>query len=392
MYYRSMRKNPSLFSILLTGFSLFSAFWALRLAYAEYLFRSTGQVNRAITLAPGNPDYAVRSGDFRRAVQLNPYHSEAWIELALQAEISGKYADAEAHLMRANEVDKTFAPRWAAANFYFRQQKDEQFWRWMRLATERSYGDMTALYRLAWRYTDDSRCILDRMIPNNAEFLGSYLDFLKKEMRWRAAAEAAEKYARAGGSSGKMLELCEELLSQQQVLRARQVWKLWEGRRASTAEPANLLSNPKLSWKPSGMGFDWRLPWREGVVQRWVETTGEMRILLDGRQDEHTELLTQIVPVAPDGFYSFRYQYRPHRVPARTGLRWRGTCTPGGNRSFEQLIEGDGESWSEKKIEFRTSMNCELLQLRLLYERLPGTARIEADFSVAGPFVLVRSR
>ena len=59
------------------------AYYSLRIAYAEYLFRSgrPGTIERAAALAPLRADYQARLNRLDRALKLNPYLSPAWIEL-----------------------------------------------------------------------------------------------------------------------------------------------------------------------------------------------------------------------------------------------------------------------------------------------------------------------
>ncbi len=180
-----MRIVPRIPALLFAGASLFAAFLALRLAYAAFLFHS-GQpeaIAHAAAIVPSNATYAMRAGNLQRAVELNPYLSSAWLELALAAESAGNPTEAERLFLRAAKVDRTFEPRWALANFYFRRQTEDAFWQWLRLAAERSYGDRTALFRLAWRFTSDSGTILTRGILATPEFAGLYLDFLRTERK-----------------------------------------------------------------------------------------------------------------------------------------------------------------------------------------------------------------
>ena len=55
---------------------------------------------------------------FRRAVEVSPYDSEAWIALAIQLELDGEPAQAEEHLQKAYGINNGFESRWNLANFY----------------------------------------------------------------------------------------------------------------------------------------------------------------------------------------------------------------------------------------------------------------------------------
>src|SRR5712691_5586271 len=91
-----------------------AAYFALRFAYAEYLFRSGAppKIEHAAALVPLSAEYQARARQLERAVRLNPYFPAAWMELGLRAEAEGEVGKAEAALLEAARVDKTFEPRW----------------------------------------------------------------------------------------------------------------------------------------------------------------------------------------------------------------------------------------------------------------------------------------
>ncbi|MBS1825357.1 MAG: hypothetical protein JST93_08560 [Acidobacteria bacterium] len=381
MYYRRMRIAPRLPSSLLATAFLFAAFYALRFAYADFLFQSgtPENIRKAAAIVPSNPTYAYRSGNLKRAVQLNPYLSPAWIDLALAAEAANNPAEAEKLFLQAAKVDQTFPPRWALANFYFRRQQGEPFWRWLRLAAERSYGDRTALFRLAWHFTQDSKTILDRAILPTPEFLGLYLEYLRTQAQWDAAVEAASRLAPIARPAEKtqLLELSDALLKANQTASAIRVWSFWE--------PARPII-PTLDTEPVGKGFAWRLPWREGVSHQWSAPAQHIRITLDGRQAERTELLELFTPVRPGATYRLESHHRLDRITPNSGIRWIFACPPR-DPFFEALI---GRDAAESTITVPAA--CDLLQITLLYQRASGTVRQEGDFFLVAPFYFLPAR
>lgn len=373
-----MHRLPTL---LLAAACLFAAFHALRFAYADYLFQSGSPQNiqKAAAIVPSNPTYAYRSGNLKRAVQLNPYLSPAWIELALAAEAENNPAEAERLFLQAAKVDQTFSPRWALANFYFRRQQSEPFWRWIRLAAERSFGDRTALFRLAWHFTQDSKTILDRAILPTPEFLGLYLDYLRTEAQWDAAVEAASRLAPIARPSEKaqLLELSDALLKVNQSASALRVWNLWD--------PARPII-PTLATEPIGKGFAWRLPWREGVTHRWSASAYQIRVTLDGRQAERTELLDFFTPVRPGITYRLESHHRLDRITPNSGIRWIFACPP--RNVFLEVPIGRDATISAITV----PAACDLLHITLLYQRASGTVRQEGDFFLLDPFYFLPTR
>ena len=390
MYYRSMRIARLLPSLLIASASLFAAFHALRFTYADFLFHSgtPENIQKAAAIVPSNPTYAYRSGNLKRAVQLNPYLSPAWIDLAFAAEAANNPHEAEKLFLQAAQVDQTFTPRWTLANFYFRRQQTEPFWRWLRLAAERSYGDRTALFRLAWRFTQDSKTILDRAILPTPEFLTLYLDFLRAEAHWDAAVETASRLAPIAGAAEKahLLELSDALLRANQPASAIQVWNLWDPARAIDPPSGRSLTNGNLATEPLGKAFDWRLPWREGVSHRWSASSREIRITLDGRQAEGTPLLEQFTAVLPGKPYRFEARHRLDRISANSGIRWTLACPP--RPQFLEIPIGPDSTAAP----FTVPPGCNIVNLTLLYLRASGTVRQEGDFFLLAPVQLARTR
>src|SRR5438552_3637188 len=128
---------------LLTLLCLLGAYWALRLGYASVLASGSeaDELRKASRLAPGDAVYVAESGmstddvasqtpALRRATQLNPYYSWAWLQLGLLVDSQNDDSNAERFLLRSAETDRGFDPRWALLNFYYRKNAADSFWHW----------------------------------------------------------------------------------------------------------------------------------------------------------------------------------------------------------------------------------------------------------------------
>ncbi|MBL8228404.1 MAG: hypothetical protein JNL98_08005 [Bryobacterales bacterium] len=365
-----------------------AAYWSLRLAWADHLFRSDqpGNIQRAAQLVPFHALYQARAGNLHRAVELNPYLSSAWLELAHNAEATADFREAERCLLRAAAVDHQFEPRWALANFYFRRSNPQQFWHWIRLAAERSYGDRSAIYRICWRMTEDPAKILANAIPRDPTLLADYLQFLTADNRLDAAMNALPLVLRHAtpDQQNVFMALCERLLSAGRGPDAATVWNGVIGRGwlpYRTLDPGSSawLTNAALEVSPLGKGFDWRLLWRAGVTSAWIPTMRQLRIELTGKQAEETEIVRQFVPSVPAGRYVFRYRYRTEGFPQRSGVRWQ-------VRDLAQPIHtavASGElfspDWKTGELAFPVPQPAGLIEIVLLYRRSPGTSRAEGS-------------
>lgn len=401
MYYERMRSAPPpppLLLLALASASLFALYALWRLAWAEHLFRrgDASSLRQAVQLAPLNPRYWARLGDLRRAVELNPYFSSAWIQMGLKAESAGDLFTAEQCLLQAAKVDQTFEPRWTLANFYFRRQDKENFWKWLRLAAERSYQDRSALFRLAWRASSDAREILARALPSEPGLLEAYVRFLLQEGKLEAAAEAALHLAARAGANERMtlLSACERLLHAADAAGALKLWNLMAKRKLIPHLPLDaaggvLLANPEFAYRPMGLGFDWRLLWRAGAHVDWIENQREIHIWLSGKQDELTELLEVFVPVERNRSYRMEFRYRMQDLTPASGVRWRvcaAAATPGGI-DWGGLALAASTAWREDQLQFQ-STSAGLARIALVYERQPGAVRSEGTLIMGGPIRL----
>ncbi|MBL8210304.1 MAG: hypothetical protein JNK87_06310 [Bryobacterales bacterium] len=373
-----------LFRLLLAAAIVF----ALLLAWADYLFRTgtSANIRRAAQLVPFHPLYQARAGNLARAVELDPYFSSAWRELGEQAERENRTAEAERYYLRAAAVDQQFAPRWTLANFYFRQERWAEFDHWIRLAAERSYGDRTALFRLA--HAGGGKRPVLALWPADRELLRSYVQYLAGSQAWEEAVAAARRWLEIAGDKDRdaALDICEQLVAAGQVRHAWTVWraavdKILPEYRAPTG--GNLLTNAGFRVRPVGKAFDWRPLWRQGLEAIWSE--GRMRLHLDGRQYDRTELLEQMVAVEQAGRYRLEWESRAEGL--QTGLRFRVMAGKGGELATadHDVARGSG------RVLFEVPKGVEGVRVVLLYERKPGTVRQEGTLFLAGSMRLQRA-
>jgi len=380
-------------AVLLAAAFLAAAWWTLRLARADWHFRQGTEegARRAAALVPGDARYQAgrsdwgapeRAADLERAVTLNPYYSEAWIELGLMAEARGQLEQAERYLLEAARVDRGFGPRWTLANYYYRRQHADKFWEWARRALEMNPSDPTPLYRLCWLLEPDGEKILARAIPPAGDQLAHYVRFLMRERRLAEAARAGLRLLESAGPARRSLlvNLCEQLVTGGEIEAAVRLWNGMVGRgllarRRLDPESGPWVANPDLA-APLGLAFDWRLPQLEGVAAD-ADAGGGLRIRLSGRQGESCELLAGYAPVRPGGCYRLEYRYATSGFPRESGLRWR-IADPFGRN---EIAAAPAYLWREQEgtegFAWCAPPGTALVKLALRYDRAPGTTPAE---------------
>jgi hypothetical protein len=360
-------------------------------------------VRLAIPITPDSAEYHFRlweagnqSAELDRALALNPRYATAWIARGLEAETAGDHKKAEASLLQAAEIDRTYLPRWTLANFYLRAGDLPQFWTWARRAAGMAY-DPAALFQLCWHASGDAREILDRAIPDTPALRQAYLEFLLSTKRLEAAAPIAVELSQSADPSqlDLLLRYCDALLARRQAGPALEVWNALARRRiipydALDPRAGASLTNGELAAAPLLRGFDWRPAHVEGAGLTFDTGSRQMALSLSGKQPESCDFVEQYLPVVPNVKYRFRYRYRTRDLAADTGLAWSFVDA----RTVAELAAGavpaSTGDWNEQTFTFSTSSESDLLRVLLRYRRPPGSMRAEGSV-VFARFTLERA-
>jgi hypothetical protein len=369
------------------------AIWfSIVLARADSYFRAgtPETVRRAVEIAPRKTEYlALRALQLdyegvdstaltEKIAGLNPRSSAPRIKLGLAAEIRGDSAAAERWLRDAASVDHQFEPRWTLANFYFRAEEQEEFWKWMRLALEVSYGDRTPAFELCRRVSGDAEEILRRGVPDRHEVVGAYLAYLAEPPQRRlqpgmAALQGGEyrgivAVARrlAGYQDAADLPLlygvCDQLVAARD-LGALDVWML-----AGEAAPKGIF-NGDFAKTPTDHGFDWRVVRSAGVTHVNLDAPPGHRIAFSGQQPESCSLLEQTLLLASGKRYRLQWEARTAGIRSASGLEW-----VLGRQGMPLPYTDD---WAAGEMTFTATEGFNVLALR--YQRPVGESRAEGN-------------
>ena len=355
---------------MLTGLAV-AAWFAVLLARADEAFRkgTPEGVAEAVALTPSNTAYLSRealqaeyAGEdqsplLKRIIQISPLASAPRIRLGLDAEIRGDTAQAERGLLDAAHVDHQYEPRWTLAQFYFRQQRMDDFWKWLHSALEVSYGDRRAAFELAWAAAPDTDAILAGAIPDQHDVLAAFLAYI--EEKHADGAAAAVRLARWHNPADLPLLYFEmdDLLGRGDRNKARKIW-------LALGYPApGVVFNPDFGPPHVDHGFDWRLETKPGVKFTQLETPPSLRITFDGRQPEVCELLRQYVGIRPGGKYVLSWESRGHA----NGIAWHAAL---GARPLKT-----SNDWTPGRMIFTATQDW----IALSYERPLGEVRTEGS-------------
>src|SRR5580658_997954 len=380
-----------------------TAYWPLRLAWADHLSRSTDAetVARAVHLSPGDADLRLKLASAQQAAgadataaleaaaALDPGNADAWIRLSVADEMRGDLRTAENRLLEAAHASRQFAPRWALANYYFRRGDAEHFWQWTRAALLMGYGDLNPVFRLCWNMRQDAGLIFERAIPERREVLNAYVLFLMQEGRQAASGPAAAKLSAVATieDQATLLAWCNRQLDAVSVPATVEVWNTLCIRHLLPYAPVDRdrapLTDGGFTVESEGGGFGWRLAPTTGITIGRNRSPRYLWVAFSGDQPETCAPLLQFVPVTPGASYRLRFEYHTSELPSASGLRWSVFDARTGISLATESHWLSSPDWKPEEVRF-TAPTVGLVRLTLVCQRMTGATRIEGSVELRG--------
>lgn len=385
-------------------------YYSARVAAADALYRrNTPQaLAQAVRADSGNAEYHQLyaehlessgldpSHERETAALLSPLESRYWIDLGTLAEVRGDAAAAELYYLKAESVDRKFAPRWALMNFYLRRQQEKAFWEWTQKAMDRAYGDASQIFRLCWLMSSDAESIRKR-IPPTAYLQSEYLRFLIEDQHMDAAeklaGERAEKVAGAESPEfDRLLRYC-DLTRGTRTASSLAVWNTLARRKLTPFQELDprvgrIVTDEELRTAPIGHGFDWELPQAEGVSVT-LESPSGLRIELTGEQAESVVILKQWMPVEKGRRYRIEYTYASvrdsltdARMPSGVAFEIAGPVVDSPVSGAALRNDSGGETGVLEFTAAGSDSSVMAVELSLRYRRTPGTVRRPEKFTI----------
>ena len=320
----------------------------------------------AIRLEPDNPEYWYRFGHFqqfnmeqrdsalgesyfRRATNLNPLSTDAWLDLGTSYELDGKTKAAREAFLRAKlSYPSSAEVSWRYGSFLLREGELATAFAEIRRAVQADQHRAASAFSRCYRVNPDIDAILNQALPAEPAV---YVDVLNEATRSKQLAVAQTVWKRLlvihptlQFSDFNLLVL--GFLAAGQTIEARRVWD--EGV-ATMALPALEQAKDSVVWDPSfesgtvGKAFSWRYqPLAEGVrisLDRTQKHLGNqsLRVTFDNKHNPNLEVACTIVNVEPNTTYHFSGWVRTQDLTTNSGI------------GFRILPQGDPESTSQPR-------------------------------------------
>ncbi len=388
--------------------SLFVAFlvstaWLAKMCVANHLSYTLNLHNLrlAASLDPGNAEYHIQLGrlyqysvdnakpqdaieQFRRAVLLDPYDPQAWLNLAAALEFQGETSTAEQYLRHASVLAPNL-PRyqWTIGNYFLLHGNTQEAFRHLKvvLAGSREY-DQT-VFNVAWKSSGDSSRILQELIPSNLPAEFSYLDYLvnlqkfpEAQAVWKRIAASPETFNPHAAAA-----YIDALIRTLRPAEASQVWSDLESRGA-IRKPArgaapNLITNGDFEDPLLKMGFGWRILDVGGVYVGLDTSTfhspgQSLAVQFSGKQNLDYHQIYQFVKVSPSQAYHLQAFMKIQGITTNSGprLEVRDAYDPSALDKFSKDLTGTSGGWTPLNLDFKTGPKTDLIAVMLA--RLPS--------------------
>jgi hypothetical protein len=314
------------------------------------------------------------------SLRLNAYNSEAAIDLGLRYEADGDFRRAEQLLLQAFAVDRTFAPRFSLANFYFRRGNAPAFWIWARRVTEMPAGDMGALFALSWHVVPDAETLESNIVGNDPVVLRQFINFLLAKGQSRAAVHAATELIQFGSEETdheQLYALVDQLIIAHDGAGAETVWQGLMREHWVPAEGA-IPYNHNFAHDPVPVHFDWTYSMFAGL-HSWPGPSGLM-VEFSGDEPENCPIAEETISLSP-GRYRLDSNYRTQNIAEDSGIRWQ-IVEPGSGTTVAQSSSLSGDTPGSVSMPFSVDPDQKFLLLQLVYQRVLGTTRVQGTLVI----------
>jgi len=215
-----------------------------------------------------------------------------------------------------------------------------------------------------------------------------FVNFLITQGDPQAVTEAASHLLEAGGegSTESLLGVCDWLLENKRPDLALPLWNgLAERHQIPYAQlvagSADSVTNARFGKSPISRGFDWHLKTVEGVSSFLNVSPNALGFEFSGDEPDSFLLMNQAAPVQAQRNYALVVDYGTTGIAPGSGIAWLVTDDRSGTvlaKTGSLSAEQGGQAYAC----FAAPEGAAFVNLSLLYQRQPGTVRVEGKLAL----------
>jgi hypothetical protein len=329
------------------------------------------------TVLNARPEEALQQ--LTRAVTLNSYDPQAWLDLGTALEFQGKTKEAEECLRRVDYLAPDIPSyQWSIGNFFLLHGNVDEAFRHFKIVLAWHMGYDETIYNMAWKASDDPNKIFHELIPEDAGGQLSYLSYLVSTHRlpeadavWDRLAASPEKFG-----PGDVSSYIDAVIGAHHPEKAYKIWSTLREKGLipptyeSTAQ--NLLENGDFEEQPLGMGFDWRIAQGGGIFvgldsSTYHSASHSLMVQFPGTENFDFHNVYQFVVVLPEHQYHLFAYMKTDGITTDSGPRIevRDAYNPAALDKYSDALTGTSSGWQPLSIDFKTGRKTRLIAVTI---------------------------
>ena len=323
------------------------------------------------------------------ALTVNPFAAAAWVARAELAETYGDEERALDMLKLARRLEPlALRTEWALANAYLRRGNHNEAARHFELLAASIPEMRVRILDAAWRGGILAADVATKIVPDEGEAAGEFLNYLVREREW---ADLAPTYAAFDEGVRRSIPVDLMRYTFDQAFAAGETdvhLDLWQKTTGAVDNPGGPLAiehdGPPESFGLDGYGLQWTIRPHRGVTTQAVTSKGRpasIEVTFAEPQNLHYSHVARDFTVHPSRHYVLHAEVQADEITSSQGVRLL-VAAPRGSIVESRPIRGT-KDWSKVRLAFQSGPKERVLRLTVV--RYPSTT---FDRDITGRFRL----